>query len=123
MYSLLCFTHFFFFFLMIRRPPRSTLSSSSAASDVYKRQSPHPSPHSGAQEGQPATGEHAHPHPHPQPDTGSAGEGGCHDSGSGCAVVTVATEEVGAQELQQRMEVLAVAPQAPAPEHPEPECG
>lgn len=27
---------------MIRRPPRSTLSSSSAASDVYKRQPPHP---------------------------------------------------------------------------------
>ncbi len=30
------------FFLMIRRPPRSTPLYSSAASDVYKRQVPHP---------------------------------------------------------------------------------
>ena len=48
-----------FFFFMIRRPPRSPLSSSSAASDVYKRQLPHPD--GGAGRGGTGTGwDHCH---------------------------------------------------------------
>ena len=36
---------------MIRRPPRSTLDRSSAASDVYKRQLPHPAAQEGRRRG------------------------------------------------------------------------